>query len=373
MNVSTAKQQLKQVVMAYPGLWARYVGIKMQLRRLAKLRYFLYDIGGTYRAMHWRADDVDLRPLSAALLFQYHKLEKGLVMPGPRRMFGAEPAREIVRLLRRWRSAGSSAADPVYLGALETLHAYADHMRLHGLDPAGAVLPWVSEFLAETAERAPELETPALLPRPDSGSGPDLEQAFASLALQRRSVRRFLPMEVPGERLQHAVSLAALSPSACNRQPCRVHVVSDPQRKKQLLSQQNGNRGFGHLAPHILVITADERGFFDASERHQPYIDGGLFAMSLAYALSSQSIASCLLNWCVPPANDRAVHALLDLHHAERIVMFMAIGYAPPDCPVPRSPRRDLSSILVYDAVVPAPAPTSPAPATSASTPPLSP
>ena len=98
----------------------------------------------------------------------------------------------------------------------------------------------------------------------------------------------------------------------------------------------------------LLIITSDERYFFDASERHQPYIDGGLFAMSLCYALTAQGLASCCLNWCVPPANDRSVHRIAGLASSKRIIMFMAVGYATDNCRVPKSPRRATSEVLMH-------------------------
>jgi nitroreductase len=126
-----------------------------------------------------------------------------------------------------------------------------------------------------------------------------------------------------------------------------MYLVSDEPLKSRLLSHQNGNRGFGHLVPHVGVITANEACFFDASERHEPYIDGGLFAMSLSLALRAQGVGSCCLNWCVRPKTDRAAHSLLGIARSERIIMLMAIGYPASNTFVPRSPRKSLSDILI--------------------------
>ncbi len=69
--------------------------------------------------------------------------------------------------------------------------------------------------------------------------------SFAQLALARRSVRDFADAPVPNDALREAVRLAQLSPSACNRQPCRVYAVTESARMAELLEYQNGNRGFG--------------------------------------------------------------------------------------------------------------------------------
>jgi nitroreductase len=342
--MTTLKASLKAYLKSKPEIWKFYWRVKLQFKRVWVLRYFACDIINTFRAMHWDARSSSYRTLSASLLFQYHKLEKGLVMPGPRRLFGIEPAISVIDHLRRWHDAGHSRIDPIYTGALETLQAYRDNIERYQLDTGAVILPRVAAFLAEFPQRAASLTTP----QPLAASRKEFEpyEAFRLLTLRRRSVREFLPEPVPAEVLARAVALAQLSPSACNRQPCRVYTISDQTLKAAALAQQNGNRGFGHLAPHVLVITADEAGFFDASERHQPYIDGGLFCMSLALALTAQDVASCCLNWCVPPANDKVIHRLLSIPSSERIVMFMAVGFAPANCKVPQSPRRELRQVL---------------------------
>lgn len=293
--------------------------------------------------MFWSALGDDRKTLAAELIFQYHKLEKGMCIPGPKRLFGLDPSAAVIKLLERWSAAGHAENDRVFQGAIATLEGYVRHLERYELDPNGRVLPAVCAFLKARSSAEEELQTPIELPSIDPLVDFD---GFARIARARRSVRSFAAKPVPRSIIEQAVTLAQLAPSACNRQPCRVHLLTDEALKASALSYQNGNRGFGHLAPVILIITADERCFFDASERIQPYIDGGLFSMSLCYALTSAGLASCCLNWCVPPSNDIAVHRLVDIPESERIIMMMAVGYAPDDCIVPRSPRRALSEVL---------------------------
>lgn len=335
---------LETLVRKSPALDARYQHLKTQGQRVWALRYYLYDIRNTHRAMFWPAQALDYRTLAASLLFQYHKLEKGLVMPGPRRLFGIEPALAVIDHLERWQRAGHAMDDPVYLGALETLQAYQDRLVEAGLDPEGRVLPRVQAFLQQHPLRTPALVTPRPLePALDhAASYATLQQ----LALRRRSVRAFAPDPVPEEVLRQAVEIAQLAPSVCNRQTCQVIALRDPELKRKALAYQNGNRGFGHLAPLVLLITANETDFFDATERHQPYMDGGLFTMSLLLALEAQGVSSCCLNWCATPRNDKAVHRVFGIAANVRIVTMMAVGYAAPDCQVPRSPRRATGSVL---------------------------
>lgn len=340
------KSKLKAFLQSHPLAWNVYWSTKQQLRRIALLRYFMYDVRLTYAAMYWPTNNVERHKLAAELLFQFHKIEKGLVMPGPVRLFGVEPALATAKLIRRWVAVGLSRQDSIFLGAIETLRSYHVRIANNSLDPSDQVTSILIRLFADIEERAPALSTPVAFAALDSNSPSDDKNLFANLANARRSVRNFKSDLVPLDVIEESIRLAQLAPSACNRQPCRVYLLSDPDRRKELLAYQNGNRGFGHLAPHIAVLTADESCFFDASERHEPYIDGGLFAMSFILALRDMGVSSCCLNWCVQPTTDYAVHQRFDIPKSERIIMLIAIGYAQVDTFVPRSPRRLMTDVL---------------------------
>lgn len=342
----TIRKKIKQRLLTFPKAWHFYQLIKKNIHRFWVLRYFLSDIFSVYHNMHWASDNKSPLQLTSELLFQYHKLEKGLVMTGERRFFGEEPAKAVLYLLDRWHLSGMSLDDPIYLGAIETLHAYKNRLESDSLDKNDAILSKLQLFLKNYPNRTPAFMTPRPL---SSLNGEDYNnfQFFEQLVSVRRSVRSFSSKCVPTEKIKSAIRLAQFSPSACNRQPCRVYLINDINMKNRLLALQNGNRGFGHLIPTLAVITADSRAFFDASERHEPYVDGGLFSMSFMYALSSQGIATCCLNWCVSPKLDKSMRALLPLTDGELVVMLMAIGYPESDTLVPRSVRKSINHIII--------------------------
>lgn len=344
MNI---RQKIKHALVAYPQIWTAYQTIKIQATRFGLMSYFIRDISNTFRNMYWPSQNKSPMQLTSELLFQYHKLEKGLVMPGPKRFFGEEPAKAILNLLAIWHAKHMPTSDPVYLGALETLHAYQNRLLSESLDKDDKIVSTVRSFLHDHPIRTEILTTPHPLINAGAQAGFDLE-FFTQLANARRSVRSFSTQTVPQDKIVQAAKLAQLSPSACNRQPCRVYLVKDEARKKALLALQNGNRGFGHLIPVLAVITSDSSAFLNASERHEPYLDGGLFSMSFMYALTSQGLATCCLNWCVSPEQDEQLREQLHLITAsEQVLMFMAIGYPESDTLVPRSPRKSTETILI--------------------------
>lgn len=298
--------------------------------------------------MYW-GNEALMHPtqLQAKLLFYYHKIEKGLSMPGKRRFFGLEVIPQVIRLLTVWESNGNSKSDLIYIGAINSLRSYKIFISQANIAQSPETLKIVTDFLYQREITPSAASTPIKITKTQIESTIPFDD-FKTLCEVRRSAREFNSEKVPRELIEQAISLAQLSPSACNRQPCKVYIAENEALKKSLLSHQNGNAGFGHLAPIIFVVTSDSNHFFGAIERNQPYIDGGLFSMSLLFALQTQGIVSCCLNWCVAPSTDIATHNLLNIPSSERIIMYIAAGFPVATTTVPKSHRKAISSALVF-------------------------
>lgn len=328
--------------------YRRYMHLKYALKNIRSLSFFLHDLSNTWRHMSW-GDQKDASPaqLQARLLFYYHKIEKGLCMPGKKRLFALEVVPEVIHLLTIWEHKKLCLRDPIYLGAIDSLIAYRKLIREEDLDSDRKITGIVDGFLSSRGDQSPTTMTPISISKAAIDASISYDE-FRTLCELRRSFREFSSQTVSDEVIRQAVELAQLSPSACNRQPCKVYATQDNELKQSLLRHQNGNAGFGHLAPVVMVLTADAGHFFGAIERNQPYIDGGLFSMSLLYALQVQGLVSCCLNWCVSPATDIAVHELMAIPSSERIIMFILAGFPISKTAVPKSHRKSVESVLVF-------------------------
>lgn len=342
------KDHLRQRLRSCKACYRSYTALKYRLQNILSLRFFLYDMGIVHRSMFWGSNqEMKLSQLQAKLLFYFHKIEKGLCMPGKHRLFGLEVIPHIVDLVTTWESSGFSRNDPIYLGALNSLSAYADCLKAEKLDPDDKIQSTVSYFLERRGFSELTADTPIVIEQHRLHGLVPFEK-LKQLYELRRSTRDFDLKPVSKELVENAVQAAQLSPSACNRQPCKVYAIENENMKSILLSHQNGNAGFGHLAPLLLVITADADHFFGAIERNQPYVDGGLFTMSLLYALQTQGLATCCLNWCVTPKTDHEVHRLLGIPLSQKIVMYVAVGHPHQQTSVPKSHRKSLPSVLAF-------------------------
>jgi nitroreductase len=147
--------------------------------------------------------------------------------------------------------------------------------------------------------------------------------------------------------VERAVTLAQKSPSVCNRQAWKVHVITAEDEKRKVLDLQNGSRGFGDQANKVLIVTVELGNFLTVGERNQGWVDGGMFAMSLVYALHSLGLGTCCLNWAVRHERDRQLKHEVDISNSESIIMMIAVGHLPDEFPVAQATRRNVKGMLI--------------------------
>lgn len=259
-----------------------------------------------------------------------HVVEKGLTMPAMRMNFGEENLRELITLCQEYGRSGYDIAKTLYVNAIEAILEYEQvHMKNN------ASLPDDIQFGIDNLK--------ALNPKLLSSQQPEYTKDemyfhgdFAYISSHRHSVRDFVG-SVNDDDLQKALEMAGTAPSACNRQPCRIHVIERGSLFDKILEIQTGSRGFGYLADKFLVVTTDLSAYNSLYERNCPFVDGGIFVMNLLYALQYNGIAACTLNCCFGPDRDKALRELLKTKDA--FVAFIAIGDCPETVKVAKSRR----------------------------------
>lgn len=284
------------------------------------------------------------RKLAALIRKDNHRIEKGLSLPAPRAWFG-EPvlARQTTNLSRY----------------LQSKNADSDLLA----ESAAVLQEYVTTFEAQTQPRPVAISkhldilNELLGDRPSFAAGTveinkaavqnDLRLDFEDFVKSRFSIRQFDGSTVPMTTIAKAVELATKTPSVCNRCAWKVYNVADQVLLKKVLACQNGNAGFGQTCGNVLIVAMDLRCFEGGGERNQAYVDGGLFAMSLVYALHSETVASCFLNWSVDFFQDSILRKLLNIPTHEVIVTFIGIGGYPDKLKVAISPRPHSGQILL--------------------------
>lgn len=271
------------------------------------------------------------------ILFHTHQVEKGLSHDDFRPGFGKAVLRSLAVMLERLRGEDRHYADnEVYRMAVSVLHEYVrrhQEMRFD-LGYMKSIFPdplW-NEILACGDSMAGSRLMPGDTKR-------DNEQAtFAQIARGRYAVREYAEQPVTSEELLQAVELSMKTPSVCNRQASRVHIVLDRQLIQRLLDIQGGYRGYP-TPPALVLVSSDLRAFLNHTERNEPYVDGGLFAMSLLYSLEYYGLAACPLNAMFDKAKSSATRPLIGLPDYEVPVMYIAVGHFAEESRVCKSAR----------------------------------
>ncbi|MFC1735269.1 nitroreductase family protein [Candidatus Hydrogenedentota bacterium] len=311
---------------------------------------YFYDVRRYYRAASKGNEAVCAgRPsyteLKSWIAADTHKIEKALSLREPRPGFGAAVVRRLVEYLQVFHS--SFGIEQTTQIAVNTLLAYCHFNKEHNVD---------DELLYE---QVITLANQAGLTNSAVGEGgvlkitrdailaqaliPNIEKFFTS----RYSIRDFSSAPVQLESIEKAVRMAQKTPSVCNRQSWKTYAYLDEKEMKRIFDFQQGNRGFGELAGGALVVTSDLATFFSYFERNQAWIDGGMFAMSLVYALHAVGLGSCCLNWSAEPSSDRALHKQLGIPENEVVIMIIAIGCLPDELNVAQSLRKPIEEVLV--------------------------
>lgn len=327
---------------AYLGLRRRYRALR---DLLALARAQAYDLR-LYARGSGLLRPQDPQVLKAHILKSYHRIEKGLALPVPKPGFGADAVRLLLDDLASYLSQGHH--DWVAGAALQTLHAYVLFNQQAGV--GGAAMAAVAAEAAALQQRYSGQATQpgGTLPVTRAALLAASQLPFGAFVRSRHSVRQFAGRPVERALIEQAVSDARYAPSVCNRSSGMVYLVDDPQRMQELLRHQNGNRGFGDSAAALLVVATRQATFLTVGERYQGWIDGGLFGMTLVYALHAQGLGSCCLNWSVEPAADRAFKQAAGIPAGDLVIMLLAVGHLPEQLVVARSARRPLDEVLVH-------------------------
>lgn len=279
----------------------------------------------------------------AGIIMLYHVIEKGLTMPD----FACGHARErVISLAGKLNEFADKfgTEEPQFRAAVAVL---AEFKKIH--DDAHFVLDEecsrALEGILTRVPVGPSHQTEMTRERYWS----QLDSPFEQFAASRHSVRNFAGT-VSVEQIRAAVALANNAPSSCNRQFVRVHCVADRELVQKCLALQNGNRGFGHLADKVLVVTADLRAV-SLLERNDLFVNGGIYLMNLCYALHKNRVAHCLLNWSVKPETDLKLRKLLSLPDAETVITLLACGDVPAEFKLAGSPRKCVTETLILHGV----------------------
>lgn len=281
----------------------------------------------------------NIQQYEASITRLYHTIEKGLSYEDYRPGFGTENVKKILNLLEKYAEVYDTEKF-FYRTALSTLNEYVKKNKEYG---------WTDTELEEKVSH--------LRGTPNSSGGTFLFEPmnnvdlgkvnFETLLMSRHSIRHFSDVSVDQELIKKAIMLAQHTPSACNRQGWKTRIISDEGKIREVLKNQNGNRGFGHEIDKLLLVTSDLRYFNRERELFQGFIDGGMYAMNLLNALFYEGVATVPLSASLSKEQESNVRRILEIDNAEILILFIGCGKYPGSCRTTKSERKEAEIIVV--------------------------
>lgn len=283
--------------------------------------------------------------LQSEILRQTHIIEKGMSLSNPRPQFGVKKVLALIDMVNNYSKMGYDidSSFPVK-NALGVISAYLDFHKKRGFEPKeilDRLQKYRNYFTEETLPYGIKAESLDELNQKIRGD-------FYTFFNSRHSVRQFSSRPMDIIDIQKAVSLAMKAPSACNRQSCKVYFYKDKAVNDEIGKLIPGNTGFDHEVQNYLIITSNISAFYDAFERNQMYVDGGIMAMALIESLHYYGIASCVLQNGEKKILDEQYRKVCgNIPDNEKIICFIAIGYYKENIVYATSHRKPIDDVLI--------------------------
>ena len=154
---------------------------------------------------------------------------------------------------------------------------------------------------------------------------------FLQLVASRQSDRAYdMTRAVETEKLERILAAACLAPSACNAQPWKFVVVTEPELSAKVgkAAAGLGMNKFAKDAPvHILVVeeSMNATSFLGAKikGKYFPLIDIGIAAAHITLAAENEGLGSCILGWF----DEKEIKKLVGIPAGKRLLLDITIGY----------------------------------------------
>ncbi|MDD2798979.1 MAG: nitroreductase family protein [Bacteroidales bacterium] len=316
----------------------------------SKIRHYL---GKRYNAFRWLSHEFFLllrhlgtsdrehsqTKLRADLIVEAHIIEKGLSFRHTKVGFGVP---KIIDLLDHLTIYHHQYKDQYMLSfILRIVEKYIEFNAKHGV---------VNEAISNRYHKLKEFENneyPEIIGGVNHITREEIQKSamidFENFVNSRYSIRNFTGEAVDPELVFKALKIAEGTPSACNRQPWGAHVFFDKQKMINILDYQTGARQFKEEMGCVILVTSSYNSFF-GGEFHQPYVNGGLYAMTLMYALHSFGLGTVSLNMGFEYSKLKKLSQYCDIQESEVPIMMIGVGVLPEELDVAHSERFSYKS-----------------------------
>ncbi len=179
-----------------------------------------------------------------------------------------------------------------------------------------------------------------------------MSQSFQELVRKRQSDRAYADKPVEPEKIERVLEAARMAPSACNAQPWKMIVVTDPEKRMQIAdactSRALGMNHFSKQAPVQIVLVEENANFTSkfggmVKQIHYPHLDLGIVAAHICLAAADEGLGTCMLGWL----NEKKIRAILDIPGSKKVMLVILLGYSTQE--TREKKRKKLGEVVSWE------------------------
>ena len=134
-------------------------------------------------------------------------------------------------------------------------------------------------------------------------------------------------------KLDRIIEAGRMAPSACNAQPWKFIVVTDPELIGKIAEAASakliGMNSFVAQAPVLLVVVREKPNFSSkvgATIKNKDYslIDIGITAENICLQAKAEGIGSCIIGWF----DESMLRKFLSIPRSKRVELIITLGYS---------------------------------------------
>ncbi len=156
-------------------------------------------------------------------------------------------------------------------------------------------------------------------------------EKILELITSRQSDRKYSNKPVEKEQINRIVEAGRMAPSACNAQPWKFIVVTNPELIKLLAEAASakilGMNSFVRQAMAIIVIVREKANFsskIGGTIKNKDYslIDIGIASENICLQARAEGLGSCMIGWF----DEDGVRKILGIPDNKRVPLLITLG-----------------------------------------------
>jgi nitroreductase len=157
-----------------------------------------------------------------------------------------------------------------------------------------------------------------------------------NLIINRQSDRKYSDRPIEQEKLGRIIDAGRMAPSACNAQPWKFVVVTEPELIAKVAQAASakliGMNGFVAQAQAIITVIRERPNLSSkvgATIKNKDYslIDIGIATENICLQAEAEGIGSCIIGWF----DEGKIRKLLAIPKSKRVELLITLGYSLSD------------------------------------------